>query len=95
MFFFKKNGQTTASFCLFSVFSSTNFTEKTVGFSGFELGSFRIEVEHADHLSTTVLAHVICTNIHVYLILNVHVYNGAGKVNAVLELTARGTAVVK
>ena len=35
-------------FLFFSFFSNTNFTEKTVGFSG-----IREEGEHADHLTTT------------------------------------------
>ena len=33
IFLLKKNVPTRASFCLFSFFSNTNFTEKTVGFS--------------------------------------------------------------
>ena len=43
------NCPTPASFCLFSFFSNTNFTEKTVGFSGTRTQIARIEGEHADH----------------------------------------------
>ena len=42
-----------ASFCLFPFFSYTNFTEKTVGFSGIRTRIVRVEGKHADHLTTT------------------------------------------
>ena len=37
------NRPTPASFCLFSFFSSTNFTEKTVGFSGIQTQIVRVQ----------------------------------------------------
>ena len=43
-------------FCLFSVFPNTNFTEKTIGFSGIRTRIVRVEGEHADHLTTTTTA---------------------------------------
>ena len=42
-----------ASFSLFSFFSNTNGTEKTVGFSGIRTKIVGVEGEHADHLTTT------------------------------------------
>ena len=51
--FFSKNGPATASFCLFSFFSNTNFTEKTVGFSGIQTRIVGVEGDHAEHLTTT------------------------------------------
>ena len=47
------NGPTPATFCLFLFFSSTNFTEKTVCFSGIQTQIVGVEGEHADHLTTT------------------------------------------
>ena len=47
------NGATPASFCLFSFFSNTNFTEKTVDFSGIQTWIVGGEGEHTDHLTTT------------------------------------------
>ena len=47
------NGPTPASFCLFSLFASTNSTEKTVDFSGIRTRTVGVEGEHADHLTTT------------------------------------------
>ena len=47
------NGPTPASFCLFSFFSNTNFTEKTVGFSGIQTRIIGVEGEHGDHFTTT------------------------------------------
>ena len=44
------NGPTLASFCLFSFFSNTNFTEKLQTSAGLELG---VEGELADHLTPT------------------------------------------
>ena len=44
---------TPASFCLFSFFSNTKFTEKTVGVSGIQSWIVGEEGEHADHLTTT------------------------------------------
>ena len=43
---------TPASFCLFSSFSNTNFTEKLVGFSRIQTRIVRVEGKHADHLTT-------------------------------------------
>ena len=40
-------------FCLFSLFSNTNFTEKTVDVSKIRTRIDGVEVEHADHLTTT------------------------------------------
>ena len=54
---FFKNGPTPASFCLFSFFSNTNFTEKTVGVSG--IRTRIVEVEGP--LSTTI-CFFICVN---------------------------------
>ena len=48
-----KNGPTPASFCLFSFFSNSNFTEKTVGFSGIRTRIVGVKSEHADHETTT------------------------------------------
>ena len=48
----KRIGPTPASFCLFSLFSNTNFTEKT-GFSKIRTRIVGAEGEHVDHLSTT------------------------------------------
>ena len=42
-----------ASFCLFSYFSNTNFTEKTVGFSGIRTRIVGVVGKHPDHLTTT------------------------------------------
>ena len=53
-FFFKKNGPTPASFCLFLFFSNTIFTEKTADISGIGTRIVRVEGEHADHLTTTM-----------------------------------------
>ena len=50
---FLKNWWTPASFCLFLLFSNTNFTEKTVGFSEIRTQIIIVECEHADHLTTT------------------------------------------
>ena len=46
------NGPITAS--LFSFFSSTNFTEKPVGFSRIQTRIVGVEDEYADHLTTTM-----------------------------------------
>ena len=43
------NGPTLASFCLFSVFSNTNFTEETVAVSGIRTRIVGVEGEHAGH----------------------------------------------
>ena len=51
-FSFLKNGPTPASFCLFSFFSNTHFTQKTVGFIGIRTRIVRVEGEHAYHLTT-------------------------------------------
>ena len=48
------NGPTPVSLCLFSSFSNTNFTEKTVGFSGIRTRIVGVEGKHADHLTTTM-----------------------------------------
>ena len=53
------NGRTTASFCLFLLFSSTKLTEKTVGFSGIQTQIVTVEGEHADHKATTSTAYII------------------------------------
>ena len=47
------NGPSSASFCIFSFLSVTNFAEKTVGFSRIQTRIVRVEDEHADHLTTT------------------------------------------
>ena len=47
------SGPAPASFCLFSFFSHTNFTEKTVGIRGIQTRIIGVEGEHADHLTTT------------------------------------------
>ena len=52
--YFLKNGPTPASFCLFSFFLITNFTDKPVGFSRIWTRIVEIEVEQADHLTTTM-----------------------------------------
>ena len=56
-FFFKKSGPTPASVRLFLVFSSTNFTENTLGF--IRIQTRIVEGEHADHLTTTTALSVI------------------------------------
>ena len=48
-----KNGPNPASFCLFSFFSNTNFTEKTVVVSGIQTRIVGLEGEPVDHLTTT------------------------------------------
>ena len=50
---FSKNGLTPTSFCLFSLFSNTNFTDKTPGVIGIRTEIVGIEGKHADHLTTT------------------------------------------
>ena len=47
----KRMGQTRPLVCLFSFFSSTNFTEK-LRFNGFWTRIGRVESEHTDHLTT-------------------------------------------
>ena len=56
------NGPTPASFCLFSFFSNTNFTEKTVGFSEIRTRIVGVEGEHVDHLTTTSGQSYKCAN---------------------------------
>ena len=51
-----KNGPTPASFCLFSFFTNTNFTDITVGFSGIWTRIVGVEGKLADHLTTTKAA---------------------------------------
>ena len=46
-------GPTPASFCLFSFFSNTNFTEKTVGVSRIRTLIIGVEGEHTDPLTAT------------------------------------------
>ena len=55
--FFFKSGPTPASVRLFLVFSSTNFTENTLGF--IRIQTRIVEGEHADHLTTTTALSVI------------------------------------
>ena len=50
---FLKNGPTPASYCLFSFFSNTKFTEKPVSFSEIRTRIVRVEGEQTDHLTTT------------------------------------------
>ena len=50
------NAPSPASFCLFSFFSSTNFTYKTVRFSGIQALIVTVEGKHTDHLTTTITA---------------------------------------
>ena len=46
-------GQPQSLFCLFSVFSDTNYAYKTVGSRGIRTRIVsRVEGEHADHLTT-------------------------------------------
>ena len=47
------NGSNPASFSLFSLFSNTKFTEKTVSFSGIQTQIVSIEGKHPDHMTTT------------------------------------------
>ena len=42
-------------FCLFSFFSNTSLTEKTVGFNRIRTQIVRVEDEHTDHLTTTTV----------------------------------------
>ena len=46
-------GQPRPYFDLFSFFSNTKFTEKTVDFSGIQTPIVWLEGKHADHLTTT------------------------------------------
>ena len=46
-------GQPRPLFCLFSFFSNTHFTEKTVGFCWIRTRFVGVEGNHADHLTTT------------------------------------------
>ena len=55
---FFKNVPIPASFCLFSVFSNINFTEKTIGVSGI----WTQIVDYADHLTTTTAHLAVFTN---------------------------------
>ena len=48
-----KNGPTPASFCLFSFFSNTIFTERKCGRQRVSNSDCRIEGKYADHLTTT------------------------------------------
>ena len=48
------NRPTPTSFCWTSVFSSTNFTEETVGVSEIQTRIVQVEGEHSDHLTTTM-----------------------------------------
>ena len=52
-------GQPRPLFCLFSLFSNTNFTEKTVGVNGIRTRIVGIEGEHTDHLTTTTALLVV------------------------------------
>ena len=47
------NGSNPASFSLFSLFSNTKFTKKTVSFSGIQTQIVSIEGKHPDHMTTT------------------------------------------
>ena len=47
-------GQPRPLFCLFSFFSNTNFTEKTVGVSQIWTWIVRVQGKHADNLTTTM-----------------------------------------
>ena len=47
-----KNGPTPASFCLFSFFSNSNFTEKTLDVSGIRTRIVGVEGKYADHWTT-------------------------------------------
>ena len=51
--FSEKSGPTPALFGYFGSYSNTNFTEKSVDFSGISTRIVGIEGEHADHLTTT------------------------------------------
>ena len=51
MYFLK--GPIPNSFCLFSFFSNTNYTEKTVDFSRIKTRIVGVEGKLADHLTTT------------------------------------------
>ena len=55
-----------SSFCLFSVFSNQNFTEKTVRFSKIRTQIVGVESEYTYHLTTTTaqLHHRICFGGH-------------------------------
>ena len=50
------NGPTPASFCLFSFFSNTNFTEKTVCLCGLRTQTVGEEDAHTYHLTTITSA---------------------------------------
>ena len=50
-----KNGPTTASFCLFSSFSNTNYTEKFVRLSRIWTWIVGVESKHSDHFTTTTV----------------------------------------
>ena len=51
--YFFKLGQPRPLFCLFLFFSNSNFTVKSIGFSGIRTRIISVEGEHADHLTTT------------------------------------------
>ena len=72
VFSFFKNGPTPATFCLFSFFSNTNFTDKTVGFSGIWTQIVGVEGKHADRLTTApnAAANSFQTFLH-FLVFNV------------------------
>ena len=47
------NGPTPVSFCSCSIFSNTNFIEKTVGIGGIQTHVVGLEGKRADYLNTT------------------------------------------
>ena len=74
-------GQPQILFCSFSFVSNTNFTEKTVGFSRIQTWIVRVEVEHADHLTTTTALQVLILCCAVSL----KAYNGRAKNKALIK----------
>ena len=63
-----RNGPTPASFCLFSFFSNTNFTEKDEGVSGIRTRIVGVEDKSADHLTTTTAQSLLSLNANFYKI---------------------------
>ena len=57
-------GQPRPLFCLFSFFSNTRFTERTVGVSRIQTRIVGVEGEYADHMTTTTTI-IIAFNVHI------------------------------
>ena len=66
-------GQTRPLFVYYLFFWKTNFTEKTVDFSGIRTRIDRVEGKHADHCTTTKAQSVLFSYLDVKVIFLAHV----------------------